>query len=289
MFVLWAPVVGALLLRAAIEDPERRARAVGGYVRAALFLHALALPPMLVSYGVAMMVLAGFDAALLLMVWAARSDERQLDRALALLRDPATVESGVRVAREWLDTLARRAGADGVRVDHAVACARALDAIGRTQDAEDALERLPRTMLAPRDASRISLAIALLALERGDAARAREFAARALGRAPLGAPEVTTARAIWALLDAVDGRARRAMLAISRITTPMSSPLDRALIALSRAHVLAARGEHVSARALLRELGASARRRAERLASACPGPASALVHGLDRALETPYR
>ncbi|MDQ3035192.1 MAG: hypothetical protein M3Y87_22490, partial [Myxococcota bacterium] len=147
LFVLWAPVLGALLLRAAIEDPERCARALGSYVRAAIFLHALALPPMLVSYGVAMLVLAGFDAALLLMVWAARSDERRLVRALALLQDPSTVDRGVRAARDWLDTLARRAGSDGVRVDHAVACARALDAVGRTQDAEEALERLPRTML----------------------------------------------------------------------------------------------------------------------------------------------
>nr|MDQ3038118.1 hypothetical protein [Myxococcota bacterium] len=126
-------------------------------------------------------------------------------------------------------------------------------------------------------------------LERGDATRARELAARALGRAPLGIPEVTTARGVWALLDAVDGHARRALLGISRITGPITSPLDRALVALARAHVLAARGEQASARALLRELDHDARLRAERLATTCPGPASPLVHALDRAVEAPYR
>lgn len=289
LFVLWAPVLGALLLRAAIDDPERRARALGGYVRAALFLHALALPPMLVSYGVALLVLAGFDAALLAMVYAARADERELARVLALLGRPESSELGVRAARDWLSTLVRRAGADGLRVDHAVACARALDAIGRTREAEEILDAVPRTLLAPRDAARVDLAIALLAIERGDLARARELSARALGRAPAGAAESVTARAAWALLDAVDGHARRALIGIARIPGPLSAPLDRALVALARAHVLASRGEPAAARALLRELDRDALIRAERLATSCPGPASALVHALDGSLAAPYR
>lgn len=289
LFVLWAPVVGALLLRSAIDDPDRSAQALGAYVRAAIFLHALALPPMLVSYGVALLVLAGFDAALLLMVWAARRDEQQLGVVLDAMRDPARRDEGLRAAREWLHVLEARRGASALRVDHTLAVARALDEMGRARDAEHALERLPRTSLGPREAARISLAIALLAIERGDVARAREFAARALGRAPLGAPEVATARAAWALLDAIDGHSRRALVGIGRIHGLVGRPLDRALITLARAHVLAGRGEAHAARTLLRELDVEARARAERLASACPGPASPLVHGLDRPIESPYR
>lgn len=285
LFVLWAPVLGALLLRAAIECPARRARTVDGYVRAAIFLHALALAPMFVSWGVALLVLAGFDAALLLMVWSARRDERTLTQILKLVADPTTTRAGAQQAEDWLEHLARRTGADGLSTDHALACAQALDAAGHGQKADEVLERLPRRSMSSRDRARIDLELAFHALTRNALTRARTFVHRALDHSARSADEAT-AHLLDALIDAVTGHPQRALLSISRISGAIVTAQQRALVALAQSHALSARGEIAAARRALRHLDASARHDAERIARGCPGPASPLFHSCE---DAPYR
>ncbi len=289
LFVLWAPVLGALLLRAAIESPDRRARTVDAYVRAAIFLHVLALPPMFISWGVALLVLAGFDAALLLMVWAARRDERTLARVLQSLEDPATAERGIQLADDWLNVLARRVGADGIWIDHALSCAEALDSAGHSRKADDVLECLPRAAMTSMDRARVDLALAFHALTRNELGRARELLHRTLEHAPSRSPEETTAHAFDALIDAVSGQPRQALLEMTRVSGLATTTRHRAVIALVHAHVLSAQGELAAARRVLRNLGTEARLDAERIALGCPGPASPLIHMLDRPHDAPYR
>ena len=285
LYVLWAPVLGALLLRSVVVDPERRSRALRGYFYAALFLHPLALVPVLVSTDAALLVLAGFDGALLAIVLATWRDERALGAVLAEIdADPA---QGARRARRWMRQLtARHAGS--TRVEHALALARCLDRNGRGSEADAILEGIPRADMSPREAARVSVTLALFALGRGDAALARTRTARALGRAPATAPEVHTARALWSLLDAIEGLGRRAFANLARLPRALGSPVDRALVALARAHALSATGETAHARALVRGLDAEARPLAERWARACVGPATPAIAGAG-SVESPYR
>jgi hypothetical protein len=244
---------------------------------------------MLISWGVALLVLAGFDAALLLMVWAARRDERSLARVLTLLQSPTTAERGVQMADDWLNVLARRVGADGLWIDHALACAEALDAAGHSRKADDVLERLPRAAMTSMDRTRVDLALAFHALTRNELGRAREIVHRGLEHSTPRTLEETSARLFDALIDAVSGQPRQALLGITQVSGSVATPRQRAIVALVQSHVLSARGQIAAARRVLRNLGTEARADAERIASGCPGPASPLLHTLDRSQDAPYR